>query len=229
MSDDTTKATAETTEAVSTAEATVAEAPSTTAAAGPAGGPVPGDPSSEPVATAAQSHVPGRVGPPSIQQDSDATWHTGAGVESVAPGTELDAAYPLVNGPVELVVPDPATLGAGPYGGDTPPDTAPNVVTATKPGTEGPGADELPAGVPTASNASASGGPVTIPATSGGGVPSASPRDPSTSSTEPGPAVSSEPADSDGGDDGGSEAASGGPSDPPDAAGGKASTRKSKS
>ena len=37
--------------------------------AGPEGGPVPGDPRTEPVATAEQSHVAGRVGPPTIAQD----------------------------------------------------------------------------------------------------------------------------------------------------------------
>lgn len=53
--------------------------------------PTPGDPRTEPVATAEQSWVPGRVGPATIPQDATAaTIAAGAdGVDEVAPGTVL--------------------------------------------------------------------------------------------------------------------------------------------
>lgn len=132
--------------------------------AGPEGGPIAGDPSSEPVATAAQSWGPGRTGPPSIAQDSDATWHTPEGVAQLDPGAILPAETTVEGGKIAIPQADPASFGAGPYGGDTPPDTAPNVVTQTKPGTEKPTQDELPFGTPTASDESPTGGPVSIPA-----------------------------------------------------------------
>ena len=197
--------------------------------AGPEGGPVPGDPSSEQVATAAQSHVSGRVGPPSIPQDARATHHAPKDVEQIEPGTVLDASTPLEGGAIAFAVPDPSTMGAGPYGGDTPADDAPNKISKTEPGTELPGADELPQGVPTASNQSGSGGPVTIPAgrtagkdtaTSGGSTtptsPGASPASPTKPATAEGdPAVA---------DDGSAESA--GTSDPDDSAEPSTSTTK---
>lgn len=62
--------------------------------------PVPGDPSTEPVATAEQSHVEGRVGPPTIAQDADADWFVPEGVEQVEPGEEKPADYPWKGGRV---------------------------------------------------------------------------------------------------------------------------------
>ena len=189
--------------------------------AGPEGGPVPGDPSSEPVATAAQSHVKGRVGPPSIPQDARATHHTPKDVEQIEPGTVLDASTPLEGGAIALAVPDPSTFGAGPYGDDTPADESPATVHATKPGEGPPGPDELPQGVPQSSNQSASGGPVTIPAgttagkdttTSGGSTTPTSPGDSPASSPSPAPAAG-DPADA---DDGSAESA--GTSDSDDSA-----------
>jgi hypothetical protein len=115
--------------------------------AGPAGGPVPGDPSTEPVATALQSHVVGRVGPPTIAQDSDAPWHAPDGVEQLAPGAVLPANTAAESGAIP-VAPLPAELGAGPYGADTPPDEKPNTVHATVPGEGGPTPAELPANTP---------------------------------------------------------------------------------
>ena len=60
--------------------------------------PVPGDPSTEPVATAQQSHVDGRVGPPTIAQDATAEAFVPRGVEQVEPGTVLPADYPWTGG-----------------------------------------------------------------------------------------------------------------------------------
>jgi hypothetical protein len=62
---------------------------------------VPGDPSTEPVATAEQSHVDGRVGPPTIAQDKDAELFVPEGVEQVEPGQVLPADYPWRGGLVE--------------------------------------------------------------------------------------------------------------------------------
>jgi hypothetical protein len=53
--------------------------------------PVPGDPSTEPVATAEQSHAPGRVGPPTIAQDAAADYYAPKGVEQIKPGEERPA------------------------------------------------------------------------------------------------------------------------------------------
>lgn len=60
--------------------------------------PVAGDPSTEPVATAQQSHVAGRVGPPTIAQDADADAFVPKGVEQIKPGTVLPADTPSVGG-----------------------------------------------------------------------------------------------------------------------------------
>ena len=128
--------------------------------------PTPGDVRTEPVSTAAESHVKGRVGPPSIQQDAAAPYHTGEGVEQIKPGQVMPAGTVIEGGPVAYAVPDPATFGAGPYGGDTPADESPATVHATKPGTDLPGAAELPAGVPVPSSLASTGGPVTSPPTS---------------------------------------------------------------
>jgi hypothetical protein len=186
--------------------------------AGPEGGPVPGDPSSEQVATAAQSHVKGRVGPPSIPQDAAATHHAPKDVEQIEPGTVLDASTPLEGGAIAYAVPDPATMGAGPYGGDTPADAEPNKISKTEPGTDLPGPDELPAGVPQASNTSAAGGPVTIPAGKTAGKDSATSGGSATAPTSPGdsPASSDSPG-----------SAAGDTADPDDDAAGSAGTSDS--
>lgn len=181
------------------ATATEADAPSVSAAgvgAGPEGGPVAGDPSTEPVATAAQSHVAGRVGPPSIQQDEAAPWHTGEGVVTIAPGAVNPAETAINNGPVAFAVPDPAFFGAGPYGGDTPAPEAANAIAATVPGEDDPGADELPAGTPQHAAAQAAGKGT---ATSGGSASTpTSPGDSSTSSDKTASAHG-DPADADDG------------------------------
>lgn len=62
--------------------------------------PVPGDPSTEPVATAQQSHVDGRVGPPTIAQDPTAEAHTPAGVDQIAPGEVAPADTAWAGGPL---------------------------------------------------------------------------------------------------------------------------------
>ena len=147
----------------------------------------------------------GRVGPPTIAQDAAATHHAPEGVPQIEPGAVADAATPMLGGAIPLPG-TPIELGAGPYGADTPADESPATIHATKPGTTLPGADELPPGVPTASNTSASGGPVTIPAagsgtktTSTASGPSGSPTLPTggpASSTSPGSAGGTETADS---------------------------------
>jgi len=221
MADENVNTTADTTEPPlegGTPEAPLAEG----VGAGPEGGPVPGDPSSEQVATAAQSHVKGRVGPPSIPQDATATHHTPKDVEQIEPGTVLDASTPLEGGAIAYAVPDPATMGAGPYGGDTPADESPATVHATKPGDSEPTADELPAGVPQASNASASGGPITIPAGKTAGKGTATSGEATTAPTSPGDSPTSSdsaeptPGDPAGSDD--SSAESSGTSDSGDSA-----------
>jgi hypothetical protein len=169
--------------------------------AGPEGGPVPGDPSTEPVATALQSHVAGRVGPPTIPQDSDAPWHAPDGVEQIAPGTVLPANTAAEGGALP-VPPLPAELGAGPYGADTPADEQPNVVHATKPGTEGPTAAELPANTPLPgdkASASSLTGTGTGTTTTTAAPVSTSPTSPTGETASPsssGSAVTAEPADS---------------------------------
>ena len=193
------KTAAESTAATTEGEATEAKAIGN----GPEGGPIPGDPSSEPVATALQSWGGGtRTGPQTIAEDTEAPWHTPAGVTQVAPGTVLDEKIPA-SGAIVGAVPDLAHMGAGPYGGDTPADESPATVHETKPGEGPPSADELPAGVPVPSNKSASGGPVQSPPTGTSTAPDssgspASPSGGSASSGESGPvATESEPAGSD--------------------------------
>lgn len=167
--------------------------------AGPEGGPVPGDPSTEPVATALQSHVAGRVGPPTIPQDSDAPWHAPDGVEQITPGTVLPANTAAEGGALP-VPPLPAELGAGPYGADTPADEQPNVVHATKPGTEGPTAAELPANTPLpgdkASASSIGGGNATTTTAAPVSTSPTSPTGETASPSSSGSAVTAEPADS---------------------------------
>jgi hypothetical protein len=65
--------------------------------------PVPGDPSTEPVATGAQSHVAGRVGPPSFAQDSANFYAQDQGVDQIDPG-EIKPAETPITGPI---VPEP--------------------------------------------------------------------------------------------------------------------------
>lgn len=62
--------------------------------------PVPGDPSTEPVATAEQSHVDGRVGPPTVAQDAAADHFVPEGVAQIEPGTVLPASTPWEGGRV---------------------------------------------------------------------------------------------------------------------------------
>jgi hypothetical protein len=107
------------------------------------------------VATAAQSHVVGRVGPPSIAQDSDAPWHTPEGVGQIRPGQVLDASTVVEGGHLETA-PLPSALGAGPYGGDTPADDKPNTIKATTPGEDEPGVNELPPNTPLPGDAKSS-------------------------------------------------------------------------
>ena len=64
--------------------------------------PTPGDVRTEPVSTAEQSHVKGRVGPPTIQQDANAPEHTGEGVEQIKPGQVMPAETAAEGGPVSL-------------------------------------------------------------------------------------------------------------------------------
>ena len=196
--DDATEPAADTSTSGEPEAATTAEPDDATGPAGPEGGPVPGDPSSEPVATAAQSWVEGRVGPPSIQQDATAAHHTGEGVEQIAPGETKPADTVIQGGPVAFAQADPATFGAGPYGAATPAPDAPNVVSQTVPGKGGAVAEELPQGTPLASDTSAQGGPVTIPAAASGGS-AESPASSSGSTSTPSQtdsAGTSEPAES---------------------------------
>ena len=65
--------------------------------------PVPGDPSTEPVATAEQSHVEGRVGAATIAQDAAAEAFVPEAATQIEPGTVLPASTPWEGG---LVVPD---------------------------------------------------------------------------------------------------------------------------
>ncbi len=52
--------------------------------------PVPGDPATEPVATAAQSHVAGRVGPRTVPEDATSVQSPGVdGIDEVRPGEVL--------------------------------------------------------------------------------------------------------------------------------------------
>ncbi len=62
--------------------------------------PVPGDVTTEPVSTHQQSHVDGRVGPPTIAQDAAADYFVPEGVEQVKPGDVLPAAYPWAGRPL---------------------------------------------------------------------------------------------------------------------------------
>lgn len=197
------KSSTESTESTEAPEATTSKAEATATEAAPddiprddEGNiiPTPGDVRTEPVSTAAQSGVAGRVGPPSIQQDAAAPWHSGEGVEQIAPGQEADAATPVVSGPVAHAYPDPATYGAGPYGAATPADPTPNAVSQTIPGTELPTVDELPAGTPQHAAAIK----VTAPDPDAPASPSGSASSPS----GPGSADAAEPADSDGGSSG---------------------------
>jgi hypothetical protein len=100
---------------------------------------------------------------------------------------------------VAFAVPDPTQFGAGPYGGDTPADEAPNTIKATTPGTDLPGADDLPAGTPQhaaakAKSAATSGGSTTSP-TSPGDSPTSSDKDESAGDADSGSAGTSDSAE----------------------------------
>lgn len=105
--------------------------------AGPEGGPVPGDPSTEPVATAGQSHVAGRVGPATIAEDPAAPRHTPEGVEQVSGGTVAEDLGYFRGGPVPETLPeavlaaqaidsDAGTTSAAPAGTSEPTGAAPS-------------------------------------------------------------------------------------------------------
>ena len=80
--------------------------------------PIPGDPATEPVATAEQSHVNGRVGPPTIAQDETATDLVPDGVTQYAPGLVLPADTPRAGGKrPDVTEPGP---DAGQTAGDAP-------------------------------------------------------------------------------------------------------------
>lgn len=75
--------------------------------------PTPGDPATEPVATAAQSHVPGRVGPRTIPEDAAAVALAPGddGLSEVRPG-EILADTPEGLGRVPVAVVDEDPVGA---------------------------------------------------------------------------------------------------------------------
>lgn len=66
--------------------------------------PIPGDVTTEPVATAAESARPGtgRVGPHNVAQDGSADWHCPPGVTQIMPGEEVPATTPSVDGARQL-------------------------------------------------------------------------------------------------------------------------------
>jgi len=67
-------------------------------------GRIPGDVTTEPVATAQQSARPGnnRVGPPTIAQDASAEHYVPEGVEQIEPGEEVSPVTPFISGRVDL-------------------------------------------------------------------------------------------------------------------------------
>lgn len=67
-------------------------------------GAVPGDVTTEPVATAEESARDGksRVGPPTVAQDASADWHVPEGVPQIRPGEEVAANTPKIGGAIEL-------------------------------------------------------------------------------------------------------------------------------
>jgi hypothetical protein len=182
--------------------------------------PVPGDPSTEQVATGLQSHTVGkRVGPQTIAEDEAAPWHT-LGATQVAPGAPVDPAFPTTGAPPAVAA--VAELGAGPYGSDTPADESPATIKATTPGEDGPGEDELPPGTPLPTHAaSASSLTPTGTATSGGSDTPTSPGD-SPASSSSSTSAEGDPA---GADDGSAE--SSGTSDSDDSAESKTTSKTS--
>ncbi len=70
--------------------------------------PTPGDPRTEPVATAEQSHVAGRVGPRTIAEDATSVQPAGEYLTEVEPGVIL-ADTPEGPGPVPAVLPEDPT------------------------------------------------------------------------------------------------------------------------
>jgi hypothetical protein len=67
--------------------------------------PTPGDVRTEPVATAEQSHVAGRVGPRTVAQDATSAQPAGDALDEVLPGTVL-ADTPEGSGPVPIEQPE---------------------------------------------------------------------------------------------------------------------------
>lgn len=67
-------------------------------------GGIPGDVTTEPVASAEESARPGnnRVGPPTVAQDSTAEHYVPEGVTQLDPGQEYPAHTPRIGGPIEL-------------------------------------------------------------------------------------------------------------------------------
>lgn len=82
--------------------------------------PVPGDVTTEPVATAEQSHVDGRVGPPTIAQDATAEGFVPKGVDQVQPGQVLPADFAWEGGGVELDVEDEPVVAPAPKAAPAP-------------------------------------------------------------------------------------------------------------
>lgn len=74
--------------------------------------PTPGDVRTEPVATAAQSHVAGRVGPATVPQDATSVQPAGEHLDEVMPGQVLADTWEGP-GPVPVVVVEEDPIGEG--------------------------------------------------------------------------------------------------------------------
>lgn len=109
--------------------------------------PVPGDPSTEPVATAEQSHVDGRVGPPTIAQDATAEAYTPAGVEQIEPGAIVSATTPYEGGPIVTTV-DGDHDGSEPVGDAQVGTSAAPVTAPTQPASDVVVVDDQAAATP---------------------------------------------------------------------------------
>jgi hypothetical protein len=201
----TASATAEPTE-----EGTAAATAAAPTGAGPEGGPVPGDPSTEPVATAGQSHVEGRVGPATIAEDPAASWHTPDDLEQVEPGTVTEDRAYFRGGPVPAALPD-AVLAAQAIDSDDPAALAALGVSPSRSGG--------PVQVPPRSGAAGTTGPAQTTAAPGSSESPASPTEtsaspdagtPTATSVQPG----SEEHTSSGSDDSGTSTTPAGTSDP---------------
>jgi hypothetical protein len=169
-----------------TVEPTAATAAAPTGA-GPEGGPVPGDPSTEPVATAGQSHVEGRVGPATVAEDPAAPWHAPEDVEQVPGGTVAEDRAYFRGGPVEAGLPD-AVLAAQAIDSDDPEALAALGVSPSRSGG--------PVQVPPRGGAAGTTGPAQTTAAPGSSESPASPTETSASPDAPGPDASTAPSGS---------------------------------